>query len=216
MRVTSVIFEDWSVRSILADEKHQTRRIMTTQPETDGRGMVRWPWQAGFFAPHVAIAAFTSHDDPKIWRYGRAGDRIRVKEAWRTEELRDGLDGIRFRADGAFVPIESSEDAAYRWTVAHASGKRNGRRVEWRSSMFLPRWASRIALELTDVRVQRLHDISEEDARAEGVKPIAHLTDVERDGDYRRGYEEAWKEIHGARSWDSNCWCWCLTFKRIT
>lgn len=223
MKESSVIFADWSVLAILADRKTQTRRIMAVQPETDGRGMVRWPWQSGFFAPHVAIAAFTSSDDPKIWRYGRAGDRIRVKEAWRTEELRtkdpatNGLDGIRFRADNVFVPIAATAEAADRWGAAHDNGKHRG---SWRSSMFLPRWASRTFLELTEVRVQRLHEISEEDAQAEGVEPafarrVYPSSQAAEVHTYRAGYEKAWRGIHGEESWALNPWCFALTFKRI-
>jgi hypothetical protein len=233
MRETGVIFEDWSVRAIACDWKLQTRRIMKVQPEVARDGMVRWPGNGGYFAPHVAIAAIERGG--YSWRYGRPGDHIRVKESWRTEERRsDMVDGIRFRADDAFVPIANTAGDAQRWVVAHDNGKH---RAAWRSSMFLPRWASRLFLEITEVRVQRLGDITEEDAKAEGVDPVipghgpVHRDAFYAEGGYhnaagptawRDGYTHAWNDLHGwgngvDTAWHRMCgvWVWAITFKRI-
>ena len=81
----------------------------------------------------------------------------------------------------------------------------------WRPSIFMPRWASRITLEITEVRVERLQDISEEDAESEGTKyPAGGPTSC-----YRMGYSWLWESINGKGSWDENPWVWCITFKRI-
>jgi hypothetical protein len=77
----------------------------------------------------------------------------------------------------------------------------------------MPRWASRITLEITEVRMQRLHDISEEDARAEGAPP-----GLNPDGSgesYVAGFGDLWESIHGPSGWNANPWVWAITFRGI-
>jgi hypothetical protein len=81
-------------------------------------------------------------------------------------------------------------------------------------SIFMPRWASRITLEIVSVRVERLQDITEEDAKAEGVKGAL----VSEDGVhccFKIDYMKLWEEINGAESWDANPWVWVIEFKRL-
>ena len=79
-----------------------------------------------------------------------------------------------------------------------------------RQSIFMPRWASRILLEVTDIRVERLQDISETDARAEGIAknqcPDWHAL---------MDYQVLWESIHGPGSWDANPWVWVIGFRRV-
>jgi hypothetical protein len=77
-------------------------------------------------------------------------------------------------------------------------------------SIFMPRWACRITLEITDVRVQRLRDISEGDAKAEGVDPIREKVPTHRDA-----YRYLWDDINGTGAWQANPWVWALTFRRV-
>lgn len=88
-------------------------------------------------------------------------------------------------------------------------------RTDWRPSIFMPRWASRITLEVTGVRVERLQDISEEDARAEGLQlPPAVVTTAPDAG--RKAFARLWDRINGKRApWASNPWVWVLEFKRV-
>lgn len=82
----------------------------------------------------------------------------------------------------------------------------------------MPRWASRITLEITGVRVERLQDISEADAKAEGVSDYNVITDPvtgEINRDAGEAFEALWSSINGAESWDANPWVWALTFKRV-
>lgn len=85
----------------------------------------------------------------------------------------------------------------------------------------MPRWASRITLEITDVRVERLQDISEAGAKAEGVDPqIMHATfgyggTLNDEHQYARGYRDLWNSINGEGSWALNPWVWCVSFRKV-
>jgi hypothetical protein len=84
----------------------------------------------------------------------------------------------------------------------------------------MPRWASRITLEVLDVRVERLQDISEADARAEGAPPShASIDRISREFGFpdfpRSWYGQLWGQINGPGSWDSNPWVWCVSFRRL-
>jgi hypothetical protein len=81
-------------------------------------------------------------------------------------------------------------------------------RIRWRPSIFLPRWASRLELEVTDARVERLHDITEEDAMAEGVKPS--------NAGYIGGFALKWLEIYGFETWEANPMVWRIAFRVVS
>ena len=94
--------------------------------------------------------------------------------------------------------------------------------LRWKSPIFMPRWASRLTLEITDVRVERLQDSSEEDAKAEGVAPkfemdaanCMHGAPVVPT--YALGVKHVWKDIHGPESWEANPWVWVLSFRVVS
>lgn len=123
--------------------------------------------------------------------YGEPGDRLWVRETW--AKAGEQGDRVEYRAD----------------TADPKAGK-------WRPSIFMPSWASRITLEVESVRVERLQDISEADARAEGVTPApftkagraAHLVHVE-------AFESLWGSINGPDSWAANPWVWVVAFRRV-
>ena len=85
---------------------------------------------------------------------------------------------------------------------------------QWRPSIYMQRWMSRITLEVTAVRVERLQDISESDVIAEGVLPCTHTAAGEA-GKFWPTYRSLWESINGPGSWDANPWVWAITFKRI-
>jgi hypothetical protein len=144
----------------------------------------------------------------KRWMIWPKESRLWVKETWRAVEREsDMVDGILFRADEAFVPIQNTAEAADRWLAVYDRGEVNGLRptgpAKWRPAIFLPRWASRLSLRVTSVRIERVRDISEADAVAEGVGDVAE-------------YAGLWREINGAESWDANPWVWAATFEVVT
>lgn len=128
----------------------------------------------------------TRRTGPKL--YAAPGDRLWVRECWRAVELEDGTDGVRYRCDGAFRRIEATAAAAEAWVVAYNNGKHGD---NWRPSLFMPRWASRYTLEVVDARRERLQDITEADALAEGVGSRAEFALV-------------WDGLHGAGAWAAN------------
>lgn len=129
------------------------------------------------------------------------GDVLWVRETWRTHERpEDMVDGIQFAADGAFVPINNTFAAAEAWVVAHDNNKHGGK---WRPSIHMPKWAARIRLEVTDVSLERVQSITEEEARAEGIEKH----------NARDEFVRLWDRIYGPHSWTLDDYVWALTFR---
>ncbi len=134
--------------------------------------------------------------------YGGIGDLLWVRETWATNPFNNHI-----------KPSELSADITSLFYRANQGG--NDSHYSWRPSIYMPRWASRITLEVTGVRVERVRGISEADARAEGVIPsgvgadLAHLK-------YRAGFQTLWDTINAKRgySWDSNPWVWVVEFTK--
>lgn len=168
-----ILFSGEMVKAILNKRKTQTRRVIKDHPWTRPpyyfcglRNGLGYPASEG-----TTWAGFTceGYHSPCYVKcpYGKPGDHLWVKETWRSVELPSGLDGIEYAADNQFRPIENTRAAADLWVDAHANGKHG---QAWRPSIFMPRWASRITLGVTNIRVERLQAITEDDAVAEGVE----------------------------------------------
>lgn len=220
------------IRAILAGKKTQTRRIIDGAPR--GAGFVDYavPAKCGSGCPHTGHDGYALFfEGPTVFsrglgsvkcRHGVAGDQLWVRERWKTmERPSDGTDGVLFAADQAFVPIASTSKAADAWVEAHDNDRHGNK---WRSPLFLPRWASRIQLEIEGVRVERLCDITEADAIAEGMEHAPPFP-REEEGDCwstrkdinRARFEYLWCELHGwnPNAWSANPWVFVLTFKRV-
>jgi hypothetical protein len=229
MRERPILFSDPMVRAILAGTKTQTRRVVKREHAPS----------PGYSWAECLCREIDPSDTPCVVcearfgasPYGAPGDRLWVREAWRPEELSIGTDGIRFRADDAFVPIENTPDAAIRWLEAYAGGRHATR---WRPSIHMPRWASRLTLEVKSVRVERLQDITAEDARAEGARrfeglapsftgsrePGWSMLDPKSHGELlgstRMAFANYWNRLAGdADAWDANPWVWVVGFERV-
>ena len=235
-----IIFKDDMVRAILEGRKTQIRRIMKPQPVIGDDGWFRWDGHKpnskyGAYASSQvdlkSISIFVGVSCP----YGRPGDRLWVREthhvpggyleAGLIEEIPKGVSspeslGVTYRADApSLKPCDGG----------------------WTPSIHMPRWASRITLEITGVRVERLQDISEEDAIAEGARHFPDLpgtSPYEQDdrwsmetpdscdqclGNARMAFANyfckitgnAPKGLHDPRPWDANPWVWVIEFRRV-
>ncbi|WP_377153284.1 hypothetical protein ACFJIX_17845 [Roseateles sp. UC29_93] len=205
MKERPILFSAPMVRALLAGTKTQTRRIVKPTPVADSR------WAGGFYlegkksgpraiaveAPHIATAC----------PYGAPGDRLWVRETW--------AHSIHAMA------AKSDEDGPFVYAATHRVEQRLGEK--WKPSIHMPRYACRLMLEITDVRVERLMSISEEDARAEGIDfdpgeggvfwvpgPGPGCASDTAAGSFRR----LWESINGDGSWNANPFVWVVEFKR--
>jgi hypothetical protein len=190
--------------------------------------LVQWSWTSKDPRSPVYWAETEEHNS-KWWDfwdsgyspYGVPGDRLWVRETWNRAE-RTGYDAApQDRRPG----FDESDPDAYNfgpcWYRATDDGRVEG---AWRPSIHMPRWASRITLEIASVRVERLQDITFLDALAEGVKgPFTPGIDVDIDGNfYASGqakavslYRALWESINSPGSWDANPWVWVVEFKKV-
>lgn len=179
-----MLFSAPMVRAILDGTKTQTRRIV--KPRYCGE------------MPSETLEDLELRGSP----YGQPGDRLWVRESgWEppfltTRMLRDGADTWP-----RYIYDADDDDSA--WCIEHGWMRR--------PSIHMPRWASRITLEITGVRIERLQDISRGDAMAEGC-PFPNMAHGDNP---RHWYAELWDSINGPGSWDANPWVWVIEFKRI-
>jgi len=221
-----ILFSGPMVRAILDGRKTVTRRIMSPQP-TGTAGKVwpdedRWQWPSTLARTMVDI-----NEARSLSPYGCRGDRLWVRETWRYHGwTEDGAPWIKYAADDSTrlverIPDEWSDRLADIWADLSddANMAIDGRAADrkWRPSIFLPRWASRITLEVVGVRVERLQEIDADDVLAEGV-------DVPCDGECGATpcaiaiprFVALWDGINGDRaSWASNPWVWRVEFRRV-
>lgn len=198
MKERPILFSGAMIRAILADQKTQTRRAAKPVKHPD-LGHICTPGS-------LVLEREPQHVIDRACPYGQTGDRLWVRETWAY--------GIHALA------ADKDEDGPF---VYAADGTTQGRLCErWRPSIHMPRWASRILLEIVSVRVERLQSISEADAEAEGcaAEPCDHkrqsCEDVGCCGPTAVGaYRYLWDSINGAGSWASNPWVWVVEFKRV-
>jgi len=149
---------------------------------------------------------------PPVTRKATTKERQLLKRTEVTDfnEL-DGLNGVQYLADGAWIKIENSIPAGDLWSkLFNYKGAPEGNLGSIVPSIHMPRWASRLTLTVTDVRVQRLQDISEEDAIAEGAN-LAR-SDGRLDPTFRLTFSNLWNSLHGPDAWDANPWVSAITF----
>lgn len=158
-----------------------------------------WPWQPPPGVPVGWVPGKTS-----AGRYGKPGDRLWVRETLNLDALR----GHFYKATGMQIgPMLDYE---------REPSPQNGLPCRTIPSIHMPRWASRITLEITGVRVERLQDISEADAAAEGVEPYMLTVHPSREAlRHVDAFNALWESTHGPGSWGANPWVWVIEFRRV-
>ena len=210
MKERHILFSGPMLRAILAGQKTQTRRTVKPQPEWS-EPATAWTFRED---GHSGQGWYAYNDDyPEEGAlfyhcpYSQPGDRLWVRETWMD------LSGT------GIEPITGSRSRyAYRADVLSGSYGDETRKeygLKWRPSIFMPRGASRILLEIVSVRVERLQDISEADAIAEGA-PGGHgsIPGYPYAATPHEHYRHIWESINGRGSWEKNPWVWVVEFKR--
>jgi hypothetical protein len=190
-----ILFSGAMVRAILDGRKIQTRRVITPKPDFIAGKHI---WRDCDIEKSLAWVAAQS-------KYGPVGTRLWVRETWHGS----------WNKERALNPVHIMDTLCYR-----ADFGDDDKGLQWRPSIHMPRWASRITLEVTGVRVERLKDISEADAKAEGVIPKmdTHIAaNIAKDTPHRMEFWALWKSLNAKRGfgWSVNPWVWVVEFWRI-
>ncbi len=228
MKERGMIFNGEMVRALLSGRKTQTRRP------------VKFPVHDKNLGCELAgneLAGELSAGNYLNSAFGKPGDRVWVRETW-------GVVSHELDEDGRIQPWTPTRPATAIHEMPFGNGYYSGHAIYaadgdftwgdddgyedgrscWKPSFHMPKAASRILLEITDVRVERLNAISEEDATAEGVPPAGSLlpdypgTFLTPKGDFataKVAFQRLWESIYGEESWKANPWVWVIEFKRV-
>ncbi|HCB0645439.1 TPA: hypothetical protein MYL57_005537 [Klebsiella variicola subsp. variicola] len=232
MTERGMIFNAEMVRAILDGRKTQTRREVKLNLDI-ARLATTYDWATSLAANHYQdlteeqiqqkaeslrgvihpVILGNGQMVSIICPHGKPGDRIWVRET--------------------FCPVDDTQYGGEKWVdyratpryeASHPAGwdsaPNDAEALKWRPSIHMPRWASRILLEITDVRVERLNAISQADAIAEGAPPSHPSIDcVSQEYGFpdfsRSWFGQTWQHIYGEESWDANPWVWVIEFKRV-
>jgi hypothetical protein len=236
VREKPILFNTEMVRAILEGRKTMTRRVVKPQPP-EGIGPIVGP---EMFEPAITDKygelkegkpIFGVYDEWGEWGTKcpyQPGDTLWVRETWANyqtvnyirrpdgrafSEVSDGL--AAYKADG-FDSIQDLKDHIRLMSDSSLEAVLvDGDR--WKPSIHMPQWAARLFLTVKDVRIERLQEITEEDAEAEGVKPFPYDPegDIWTDGKYRTAFNYLWNQINGwnPNAWDANPWLWVISFE---
>lgn len=222
-----VLFNSEMVRAILEGKKVQTRRPVV-KPKRHANIAVYpvrvagdfWWAKEGWCIGELAACPF-----------GDNYHRLWVRETCRAEELYDGQDGVRYRADDTFLPIENSPGASDAWCDLYAYGKRQHDVLgigPWVPSIHAPKWTSRLTLRVLELRVERVQHITPKDAMAEGISTEYELMSLPASLDKEDiedpilrnevtvyGFSSRWDAIYEDKGlgWDANPWVWVCRFE---
>lgn len=220
MKASPILMHARSIQNLLAGRKTQTRRIIT-------RPLKHPNWTSyQYFGPSLnnptcrsqVIECGPDYPDDDTDRvfcpYGSPGDLLYVRETWQA--WNDG-------PHGAVVVYRASCNPDGTFVFSAADGSIEGRRVlKWRPGIHLERRFSRLTLELTEVSVERVQDISDADCEAEGIeRPTTPAPYRDATGElvlpyertWRGAFESLWNDINGPGAWERNDWTWALTFR---
>ncbi|HEY4137065.1 MAG TPA: hypothetical protein VGN65_01320 [Casimicrobiaceae bacterium] len=212
MKERPILFSGEMVRVILDGRKTQTRRVVTPQPNA-GDADASWPHDRSRLT-FLDIIEKPEYYAACGWcRQGAPGDRLWVRETFFDYDAGEPAPRGATPLDHKVLIDERIEYRATPWYHEFADPEACG---PWRPSIFMPRWASRITLEITAVRVERLQDINEADAIAEGCTG-AHFENAAEDYAPTDEYRKLWDSLNAKRGygWKVNPWVWVIQFSKL-
>jgi hypothetical protein len=207
--VLPILFCGQMIRSIQDDLKSVTRRVVDFEKIAKQTGCRSGKLAWSKLLNNWAVFGGSQADLCEVnCPYGRVGDRLWVRETWSICAWGGSSDyvGIRYHADDATAAFPGTQDRMRKAFEKHC--------MEKRPSIFMPKFAARLFLDVTDIRVEPVQNISEADAKAEGVRK--HDRSARVGATYRAEFAELWNSINSKRgfSWESNPYVWVISFTR--
>ncbi|ENU27042.1 hypothetical protein [Acinetobacter modestus] len=208
MKERPILFNTPMVQAILSGQKTQTRRIVNKAPTTEINHRLialdnGWSWQVD--QQGIVPTMHREIDNPMVCPFGQIGDRLWVRETFRLYDSDE--------CPHADFPCGCPKNGTPLYKASHDCG--NGEK--WKPSIHMPRKAARLFLEITNIRIERLNDITSEDAKAEGFDYSTHPSAIQMG--YAIGaktnFRVTWEQIYGQNEWNKNPWVWVLEFKVI-
>ncbi|WFG54152.1 hypothetical protein Mx9_p45 [Myxococcus phage Mx9] len=238
-RERPILFSGAMVSAILAGRKTVTRRVLKPQPAPNSPhdGGTTWVFRAdkGLHVPHGSVGHLTVEEKGGLHcPYGQPGDRLRLRETWAL--VRPAItDGPYVEEWADWEGALPKEHPGKDWVVLYRASYDGADTAEerdfrWRPSIHMPRWASRLTLEVVSVRAERLHaliDLPPEEVLAEGLvreqdgaddDPFRYRYGLPGHLTHRTGwaaFANLWERINGEASWDANPWVWAISFRRV-
>jgi len=232
MKERPILFSGEMVRAILEGRKTQTRRVLNPQPDDD----CVWEGIEGVGYVPTIYMPMREDDLPARFPYGKVGGHLWVRETFLPDPPQDGTWDFYSYTDGVLHNFSAIPERYRTPELVLYKASWDGHDLKWLPSIHMPRWASRISLEITGVRVERVQAITANDALAEGISKTDHWKPKEVEGrpfdekwwdDYefwnrypQIAYRNLWDKINGQRDsgwfgWDKNPWVWVIEFKRL-
>lgn len=241
MKERFVLLNSPMVQAVIEGTKTVTRRPLNPQPELfiQAGKHSTYKYRGGLYALELYTENSNILDKCP---FGKIGDRLWIRETWAPVNLYGEI-AIAYKADGEVIRVvenKSFQDEEglinyedprlknYSFS-AWADDLLSGVEGNWKPSIHMPRWASRLLLEITNIKIERIQDISESDSLNEGIERVkvncsrdgikTSYKDYEVDGITRNNpidsFRTLWKKTYGAESWDLNSWVWVIEFKVI-
>lgn len=197
-----ILFSTPMVQAIMSGTKTQTRRVVKNQPVYDEESGYKF-WDNLMFDIHDNV--LETMYMPDHCKFGEIGDILWVRETY-LKLVPEHFITSNYVYKSDMCP--DSEEVRQQYI-------KQGYPYNWKPSIFMPRDACRIRLEITNIRVERLHEITEKEAQAEGAEFQKWEGITETTQSYLNGFTSVWLHINGDASWNSNPWVWVIEFKRI-
>lgn len=211
MKARPILMNTEMAKATWEGRKTQTRRVIKQiPPHWKSYGINKF----GEYIFYPDDEFELEHTEPLVkCPFGKVGDLLYVRETffpYATPSLKvvgDNMPIIKEDYKNAW------DETLYKFAYYKADDM-HGCNTKWKPSIHMPRWASRMTLEITDIRVERLQDISSADAIKEGIFPTTNSLTIDCDTpDPRDGFKSLWQSINGAESWEQNPFCWVISFK---